>query len=430
MEHQRVLGFVASVLLLQTPGLASAQTNNYSGINNDLATLAGPQAQYEGVGRLGDITRQTGGKLYRLDAVKAVPLNLLKVRAKANRLKIYSVSLITENQERIAVKNLANATVTPDKEMASEALANTAAIAAIEIQAESIGGVANVEISAVSSVEAPQLNLKGDDDWGTCNSKLDPLLKDKLEFVQVWAGRAEASVAGSYQEKYANKQLNKYIGDFLSTLKGDKSAYSSIGYTLTLLNFFVERNNASRVGSEVDQGYNTLAAETFNVFLASFQSDQTCRFVASEELMNMAIDFQKRREGYKADSRASKIYEMYITKLAAFIPGQYGKEVVERNLSFRQADAEGYKFYQQFTQSKPENALKVMYQGVSASAYARAAVALTREVQSLNNEQTYQLIVEFQAKYNDSANYPQDAILKYLTILSEHHYFLRSLQVQ
>src|SRR6478736_6710262 len=76
-----------------------------------------------------------------------------------------------------------------------------------------------------------KLNLKNDDDWGTCNSKLDPLLKEKLESVQVWAARAEASVPGSYQEKYANKQLNKYIGDFLGTLKGDKTAYSSIGYT-------------------------------------------------------------------------------------------------------------------------------------------------------------------------------------------------------
>lgn len=281
----------------------------------------------------------------------------------------------------------------------------------------------------MTNIESPHLIL-GSDDWGTCNKKLDPLLKAKVELIQVWATRAEQSVAGSWQEKYANKQFNMYVAEFLGTLKGEKGAYSSTEYTLTLLNFFAERINASRSDSEVDKGYKNLAMETFNVFLSSFQSEQTCRFVASEELMNMAIDFQKRLEENKPDSRARKIYEMYITKLGSFIPGQYSKELIERNLNFRQADTEGHKFYKQFLQSKPENALKVMYQGVCANAYTRAETVLAREVLSLNSEQTYQLIVEFQTKYYDSANYPQEFILKYLTILSEHHNLLRSLNVR
>lgn len=414
---------VASILVLQAPLMAQAEQSPYT--SGAERIVLNPYAAFEGVARVADITRKTGGALYRLELAKPLPLTSLRIKTKAGKVKILGVTMMTDKQERIVIKSFTNVSLAEaDQPLASEVLSSTAGIAMIEIQAEAMGGSASLELTAVSSLEAPQLSLR--DDF-SCSKKFDAILKEKLDVVQVWAGRAESSAPDSWQEKYASKEFTKYVNDFITTLKESKNSVASTEYTLTLLNFFTERHNSSRVGSAAEQGYKSMATETFEVFLASFQSQQTCRVVSSEALIEITVDFQKKQEASKPDSRARKIYEMMIGKLGKFIPTQYRKELATKNLTFRQADNEGYKFYKQFAASKPESMLKGTYQEMSANAYALAEQALMKEVKELDNERTYQLIVEFQAKYNDPANYPQETMMKYLVILSEHSTFLRNI---
>lgn len=422
MERHWAQRILASVLVLQAPGFVQAEVDAYTN-GADLLAAVNPYAAFEGTGRISDITRKTGGGLYRLELAKPLPLTSLKAKSKG-KLKVISVNLITDKQERIPVKAFTNiALAETDQPLASEALTMPGNIAMIEIQAEAMGGAASLEITAVSSQEAPQLAPR---DELSCSKKFDTILKEKLDVVQLWAGRAESSAADSWQEKYASKEFTKYVADFIMTLKESKDSVASTEYTLTLLNFFTERHNASRVGSAAEQGYKSMATETFEVFLTSFQTEQTCRVVSSEALIDITLDFQKRQDASKPDSRARKLYEMMIGKLGKFIPTQYRKELATKNLSFRQADNEGYKFYKQFAASKADSTLKGTYQEMSTNAYALAEQALMKEVKTLDNEKTYQLIVEFQAKYNDPANYPQETMMKYLVILSEHSNFLRN----
>ncbi|UXR66210.1 beta-sandwich domain-containing protein [Bdellovibrio bacteriovorus] len=424
MERQWAQRILASVMVLQAPVLAAqADISPYTS-GADRMTAINPYAAFEGVGRVTDITRKTGGGLYRLDLAKPLPLTALKIKSKSGKVKILSTTLVTEKQERIPVKAFGNANLADtDQPLASEALASTVPIAMIEIQAEAMGGSAALELTAISSQEAPQLVLRDD---LSCSKKFDAILKEKLDVVQVWAGRAESSTPDSWQEKYASKEFTKYVADFITTLKESKSSFASTEYTLTLLNFFTERHNVSRAGSAAEQGYKSMATETFEVFLTSLQTEQTCRVVTTESLIELTLDFQKKQESSKADSRARKMYEMMVGKLAKLIPVQYRKELATKNLSFRQADGEGYKYYKQFAASKPEGLLKGAYQEMSTNAYALAEQALMKEVKEFDNEKTYQLIVEFQAKYNDPANYPQETMMKYLVILSEHSNFLRN----
>lgn len=424
MERQWAQRILASVLVIQAPGLVQAETESFTYYRGaDRAVAVDPYAVFEGVGSIGDITRKAGGGIYRLDLAKSLPLTSLKAKSKAGRVKIMGVNLVTDKQERIPVKALTNIVLAAaDMALSSENLNIAAGITMIEVQAEAMGGSASLDISAISSMEAPQLTLR---DELSCSRKFDAVLKGKLDTVQVWAGRAETSPAGSWQEKYASKEFTKYVTDFITTLKESKS-YASMEYTLTLLNFFTERHNASRVDSAAEQGYKAMVMETFEVFLTSFQSDQTCRVVTSDTLIEVALDFYKKQDETKPDSRARKNYEMMIVKLGKFIPTQYRKELAAKNMSFRQADTEGYKYYKQFAMSKAENLLKSTYQEMSTNAYALAEQALLREVKALDSEQTYQLIVEFQAKYNDPANYPQEVMLKYLVALSEHSNFLKN----
>lgn len=433
MDRQLAKRVLTSALLLQIPMLAHAESSIFNSFEK--VTVLATQNKFEGAIRINDISRKNGGDQYTLDLSKPLPLTFIKAKPKSGRVKIISVNLITDKNERIIVKAFNGVTIgEADKELSSENLNSASLITAIEIQAEAMGGNAALDFNAASTQEAPKLALResgnnpippGNDNGSSCNKKFDAVLKEKLDLVQLWASRAEGSAAGTWQEKYATKEFNKYVADFNATLKADKSTFATPDYALTLLNFFVERHNASRAESALEQGYKVMADETFEVFMLSLQSDQVCRPVNSESLIKISLDFQKRQEANKPDSRARKLYESMIAKIGKLIPNHYRKELAAKNLSFRAADTEGYKNHKLFLTSKPDSFLKGTYQDMSISAYGVAQQALMNEVKSFNNEQTYQLIVEFQTKYNDPANYPQEVMLKYLTILSEHSNFLR-----
>ncbi|UYL09313.1 beta-sandwich domain-containing protein [Bdellovibrio sp. SKB1291214] len=427
---------IASILVLQAPALVHAGSTGA----DELRTWAA-QSQYEGSARISDITRKGGGDLYRLDLAKPIPLSAIKAKVKSGKVKVISIQLVNEKNERIALKAFNNVVLADsDKELLADNASSNLSILGIEIQAEAMGGNASLDINAISKVEAPKLALRngggnggnngnngnnGDDNSNSCSRKYDAILKEKLDIIQLWAGRAEASAVGSWQEKYASKEFTKFVNEFIASIKSEKTSVASTEYTLTLLNFFTERHNASRPDSAADQGYKALATETFEVFLASLQGDQTCRVVTSDSLIKIALDFQKRQDANKPDSRARKVYEVMIGQIGKLIPSHYRKEIASKNLNFRQADTEGYKYYKLFASSKADSFLKGTYQEMSVNAYSVAEQSLLKEVKSLNNEQTYQLIVEFQTKYNDPANYPQEIMLKYLTILSDHSNFLK-----
>lgn len=415
---RRVYHILTSVLLLSTSGIAHADDNlSYQNANEFLTSPQVEPAAYEGTARIADITRQAGGELYELDLSRAVPLTQLKVKPSVGRLKIIAATLITEKQERIPVKALTNVVISATNQaLASENFSSDVGIAVIEIQAEAMGGPATLDIKAISKKEAPQLTLREE---LSCKKKVDPILKDRLDTVQKWAARIEGSAQGSIQEKYAIKEFNKYVSEFIATLKTGKSAYLSTEYNLTVLNFLIERYNVSRAGSAAETAYKSMATETFDVLLASIQSPQPCHSITSDGLINIALDFQKRYEVVKADSRAGKVYETMIVQVGKFIPTQYRKELTAKNYDFRQADTEGNKYYKQFTTSKPDNILKGTHREMSLAAYAIAEQALLREVVQMDNEKKYELIVEFQTKYNDPANYHQETMMKYLLILSE-----------
>ncbi len=416
MNRRKVYQTLTSILLLHTAGVAHASFNSSY---QDGAALASALAAvpYEGTARIANITRQRNGELYILDLSKAVPLTQLKVKPSTGRIRIIGANLITEKKERIAVKALTNVTIAATEEaLASELFSLDTGIASIEIQAEAMGGEATLDLKAISNKEVPQLSLREE---MSCKQKLDTILKEKLDIVQRWAGRIDASAPGSIQEKYAIKEFNKYVSDFNATLKTDKASFASTEYTLTLLNFFAERYNSSRDSSAAETAYKSMATETFNVLLDSAQSELPCRTISSEGLTNIALDFQKKSETAKSESRAGKLYETMIIQIAKIIPPQYRRELATKSLDFRQADTEGNKYYKLLLASKPESFLKSTHLDMSLSAYTVAEQALVKEVQQMDNEKRYQLIVEFQAKYNDPAHFHQETMMKYLLIISE-----------
>lgn len=383
------------------------------------------QNQFEGVGRIDQVTRQGGGDIYRLDLAKALPLVRLEAKSKMGRLKVYSTTLVTDKNERVPVRQLAGVYVEESGQpVSSEGLNVQTNIAAIEILAEAMGGEAALEIKAFSMKEAPKLALGNRVPEFSCKKTLDGILKDKLDPIQLWVSRAEGSVPGSVQEKFAGNQLKDQVNDFVATVHGGGS-YTSTAYLLTLINFFGDQYNAVRAGGVSEPAYRDLLAGTFDVLTLSIQNELPCRRYPSDALIKIAMDLNKKYLGMAEGARAKPAYATMMNKVRDLAPNQYRKEITAANFTFRQADTEGTNYYKLYVAAAEGAFLKNTQRDMSAYVYMIAEQALLREVKLMDIEQRYQLIVEYQAKYNSNNEFPQAVAQRYLNILADQSYFHR-----
>lgn len=377
------------------------------------------ETQYEGVGRIDQVTRDRGGDLYRLDLIKTLPLVRIEAKSRLGRMKIYSVSLVTDKNEKVPVRQLMGVNVDePMAPISSEIFQTKTGIVAIEILAEAMGGEAALEIKAFSTKEAPRLALGSRIPAFSCKRNLDALLKDKLDPVQLWVGRAEAAAPGSVQEKFAGNQLRDQVKDFIATMNTG-GTFTSTPYILTLMNFFVDQYNAVRGGGVSEPAYKSLLTGTYDMLIVSIQNELPCRKFPSAELIKMAMDFNKKHQSMPADARGRALFATMMAKVRDYAPDQYRKELAAANMTFREADAEGTKYYKMYVGSKDGDFLKDTNKNMSAYAFMIAEQALKVEVKMMDIEQKYQLIVEYQAKYNANNEFPQAVAMRYLNILSE-----------
>lgn len=380
------------------------------------------ETQYEGAGRIDQVTRDRGGDLYRLDLIKALPLVRIEAKSKLGRMKIYSVTLVTDKNDKIPVRQMMGIGVDePMAPISSEIFETKTGIAAIEVLAEAMGGEASLEIKAFSTKEAPRLALGSRIPAFSCKRNIDALLKDKLDPVQLWVGRAEAAAPGSVQEKFAGNQLKDQVKDFIATMN-TSGTFTSTTYMLTLMNFFVDQYNSVRGGGVSEPAYKNLLIGTNDMLLVSIQNELPCRKYTSGDLIQMANDFSKKVQGMAADARGRAVYSTIMSKVRDQAPDKYRKELAAANLTFREADTEGTKYYKMYISSKDGEFLKDTHKNMSAYAYMIAEQALKVEVKMMDIEQKYQLIVEYQAKYNSNGEFPQAVAMRYLNILSEETY--------
>jgi hypothetical protein len=379
------------------------------------------QPTFEGIGRIDQVTRQTGGDIYRLELTKSLPLVRLEAKSKLGRMKIYSTAIITDKNERIPVRQLTGMNIDESMQpVSSEIFGSQASIAAIEILAEAMGGEGSLEIKAFSTKEAPKLILGQRLPEYSCKRNIDALLKDKLDPVQLWVSRAEASAPGSVQEKFAGNQLKEQVKDFIATLRTSGS-YTSTSYLVTLINFFTDQYNNVRAGGVSEPAYKDMLTAVFDILGYAIQNELPCRKFSSDVLMQMSLDFNKKYNTMNDQSRARVVFGKMMTKIRDTIPDQYRKELAGANLGFRAADAEGSKYYKLFIAGKDDDFLKTTNRDMSAYAFVVAEQALQKEVKMMDIEQRYQLIVEYQAKANTN-EFPQAVAARYLAILSDQAY--------
>ncbi|WII71253.1 beta-sandwich domain-containing protein [Bdellovibrio sp. 22V] len=118
------------------------------------------QTQYIGSVTVAGMSRKSGGTVYRINLNKAQSLSRLDVRVTKNQLKVLQTTLLTDNGQRVSVRQLSSTNVLATGSLnSSEVLNQSDRVVAIEILAESFGGEAEIIVTAVADREVPKLTL-------------------------------------------------------------------------------------------------------------------------------------------------------------------------------------------------------------------------------------------------------------------------------
>lgn len=118
------------------------------------------QSRFEGTTQLTQITRRTGGEWFRITLRTPVSLDRLEVRALAAGVKIHEASLYTQSNRRVQIRELTGTpTFYAGDTAVSESLNLGERIQVIDIRAESMGGVADVLVKAISNETYPSLSV-------------------------------------------------------------------------------------------------------------------------------------------------------------------------------------------------------------------------------------------------------------------------------
>lgn len=118
------------------------------------------RGQYEGRETIYRITRRSGGEWYRLTVDNAMRLSRLEVAVLSAGVKIHEAYVHTDRGEKIRVRELIGASARRGDVIFSENLNLRDRVRAIDIRVESMGGEADIELTAVSTDGRPRLSAQ------------------------------------------------------------------------------------------------------------------------------------------------------------------------------------------------------------------------------------------------------------------------------
>lgn len=157
-RNQFVSAFVIFSSIVQAPLLTHAQ------VIEDLPNLeAGeslPQTEFLSSIEIKGLSQKASGTLYVVDLKKALSLARVDLKVSKSRIRLYSVTLVTDNSTRVIVQNLTETDVARGATVSSESLNQSNRVTAIEILAESAEAAADLSVLVVADREKAELKLR------------------------------------------------------------------------------------------------------------------------------------------------------------------------------------------------------------------------------------------------------------------------------
>ncbi len=125
------------------------------------STQSTVQRQYTGEVQVREISRKKDGEIRKITLAEALTLQNMEIKARNARVKIHEVTLILANGQRSDVREYRNAAVLDIGATASSGNLNlNQKVAAIEIRAESYGGISELSVKAVSDLGVPRMTAQ------------------------------------------------------------------------------------------------------------------------------------------------------------------------------------------------------------------------------------------------------------------------------
>jgi surface antigen len=106
------------------------------------------------------ITRRAGGEYFAIDFADPVQLERIEIQVLDGQLNIHRVAFATERGFQFQARQLSNTgRVFTGRMLVSENLRNAGRVTGIEIQAESMGSLADIRVRVVGAQQSPELYL-------------------------------------------------------------------------------------------------------------------------------------------------------------------------------------------------------------------------------------------------------------------------------
>lgn len=106
------------------------------------------------------ITRRAGGEYFAIDFAQPVQLDRIEIQVLDGQLNLHRVAFATERGFQFQARQLSNTgRVFTGRVLVSESLRAAGRVTGIEIQAESMGSLADIRVRAVGSYQSPELYL-------------------------------------------------------------------------------------------------------------------------------------------------------------------------------------------------------------------------------------------------------------------------------
>ncbi|MFV8259418.1 beta-sandwich domain-containing protein [Bdellovibrio bacteriovorus] len=179
------------------------------------------QRQYTGEVQVREISRKKDGEIRRITLAEALTLQNMEIKGRNARVKIHEVTLILANGQRSDVREYRNAAVLEINTTASSGNLNlNQKVAAIEIRAESYGGISELSVKAVSDLGVPRMTAQG------------PAVAQPVTPTAPPApGRTEESATVRVGDKVLFDNGSSYVGTVKEIFMSGKARVSFPGYS-------------------------------------------------------------------------------------------------------------------------------------------------------------------------------------------------------
>ncbi|MDG0815933.1 beta-sandwich domain-containing protein [Bdellovibrio svalbardensis] len=407
----------AEMLDLPDPGLSAVPSLP---VSQPQAPVSQPQAavQSETVQRermgsvvVNSMTRQSGGEIYRIDLSPSLNLSRVEVKVLKSRLKISKAEAVMASGQRILLRELmAGAAAETGTTLVSESI--NAEIKALEITGESYSAEADIRVTGVSMVGQPVLTLKRApvvvkpanppvQDSCQVGRSDEALLKTHLDQIALWGGRAQAALAGSAVQSFAINEMDRSVQNVVSIVES-QNLKASAEYLQQLMDFYTQKFAEAAAGSKVEARYKTLRRAFAGAFESASNMAMDCKIRnmrgTSEELITQTQVYYEKYTKTPNGSVEETLYRRLARAAADRVLPAYDAELA-RNNSFRKLEKE-YQFnYSRYTKVPTGSILESTYRAMARKAIDRALVVLANEVRSMDAEQKYRLLEEYQGKY-------------------------------